>query len=198
MPAVTESGEAQRALKVAARTVGAAVRQKLPLTQGKLQAVVTAVTAADSSRHKQLRDAAVLMLLWAGMFRCSELVGIQWAHVRMYDGVGVAVYVPYSKTDAAGENAQVLVAQRVAGVDLVQQLRGLQQLTGSSGYVFKPQATSQQHLDKGTVATCLKAALAAIGEQHPEMYAAHSFRLGGATHAATAGVELRYIMTTER
>jgi integrase len=44
----------------------------------------------------------------------------------------------------------------------------------------------------------LKKALAKIGVPHPELYAAHSLRRGGATHAARIGVPMRLIQVMGR
>lgn len=51
-----------------------------------------------------VRDGALMLLGWAGMFRSSELVGVEWEHVK-FSGSGVMIHIPRSKTDQAADKA---------------------------------------------------------------------------------------------
>jgi site-specific recombinase XerC len=53
-----------------------------------------------------LRDRALLLLGFAGALRRSELVGLEAAHVGA-TSTGLRLMIPRSKTDAAGEGAEV-------------------------------------------------------------------------------------------
>lgn len=187
-----------RAMKVASRMAVLSKRQKLPLSKAQLVRVL-AHLAQDTS-FINVRDAALFQVGWAGMFRSSELVGLQWEHVHFPGRGGVMLYVPQSKTDP-GEGAWVMLAAGQGAVDPAGALRRLQALCGgvsASGPVFLARADGVKPLCKTTVAIRLRKALERVGVEHWSAYAAHSLRRGGATHAAAQGVPLRYIMLLGR
>ncbi|WIA28653.1 hypothetical protein OEZ86_011189 [Tetradesmus obliquus] len=101
----------RRAMKVAAKLAVPAGRQKLPLDRRELRAVVSSLQARGRRDFIGVRDAALFLLGWTGMFRSSELVGIDWDDLRpIQQKGGVLIYVPRSKTDQAGEGAWVFIA----------------------------------------------------------------------------------------
>ena len=140
------------------------------------------------------RDAALFSVGWAGMFRCSELVAMDWRDLQFVQDRGVMVYVPLSKTDQAKEGAWVFIAEAPADAGLcpVRALRDLQRRYGGAGPVFRATAGGDR-LGKATVGSRLKKALVAAGVSGPELYSAHSLRRGGATHAAKSGVSVRMV-----
>ena len=190
----------QRALKVAARLAVPAGRQKLPLSRSDLRRAVYELASRGQEDYVGVRDRALLLLGWAGMFRSSELVGVDWEHIAFRDA-GVMVYVPRSKTDQAGQGAWVFVAScREDGV--MCPVRALQRLSEfyimqgerfPVGPVFRSRAGSGSRLAKTTVAVRLRKVLQRVGVQGWELYAAHSLRRGGATWAANQGVALRQV-----
>jgi len=75
------NSEVQRALKVAARLAVPTGRQKLPLDRRDLRLAVYELASRGQQDYVSVRDRAMLLLGWSGMFRSSELVGIDWEHV---------------------------------------------------------------------------------------------------------------------
>lgn len=189
-----------RALKVAGKLAVRGVVQKLPLSARQLLAAVKALPLVSGDAFIQARDEALFVVGWAGMFRSSELVGIQWEHVHFCTNGGVMVFIPQSKTDP-GDGAWVFLspgATSQIGVCPVRALQKLRALTGEQGFVFTGRRGSPKALSKTTVGPRLKKALAAAGVQDWELYAAHSLRRGGATHAAKVGLPLRMIKAMGR
>jgi integrase len=110
------------------------------------------------------------------------------------------LYIPQSKTDP-GEGAWVLLAGPGGRVDPVGALRRLRARVGgvsACGPVFWARETGSAALSKTTVAVRVRKVLECVGVADWQSYAAHSLRRGGATHAAAAGVHLRYIMLMGR
>lgn len=147
----------------------------------------------------------MLLLGWSGMFRSSELVGIDWEHVRFSES-GVMLYVSRSKTDQAGQGAWVFVAACEAEGLMcpVVSLRWLQDFyvrqgeLNPSGPVFRGRAGALARLAKTTVAVRLRKILELVGVSGWELYAAHSLRRGGATWAVRHGVPLRQVQVMGR
>ena len=188
-----------RALKVAATHAVLTTRQKLPLARADLRAVVVALSAPwQPDPWRRARDRALFLLGWAGLFRSSELVALAWEHVSFF-GKGLVLFVPLSKTDP-GAGAWVFVAAAVdRAVCPIGALRGLQRWQPDGrGPVFRPHADSSAALSKATVGPRLRKALRAVAVPDWALYAAHSLRRGGATHAAQLGVSYRMIQVLGR
>jgi integrase len=198
MPGLGHSPVVVRAMKVAARWAVLTTRPKLPLSLGQLQDAVTHLDSLES--FVGVRDSALLQVGWSGMLRSSELVGLSWEHVFFPPQGGVMLYIPQSKTDP-GEGAWVMLAAGKGTVDPVGALLRLRVLAGgvaAQGPIFLARADGAKALSKTTVAVRVRKVLQAIGVLDWASYAAHSLRRGGATHAAAAGVPLRYIMLMGR
>jgi site-specific recombinase XerD len=179
----------KQALKVAASLAVPFNVQLLPQDR---QDLVTVLTWQQGRKYFiGCRDSALFAVGWAGMFRCSELVGIDWRDVTSVLK-GVMIYVPHSKTDQVNEGAWVFLVegQQLPVCCPVRALRALQQLGGGEGPVFMG-CLGGQRLSKSTVGPRLKKALAAAGVGDPDLYAAYSLRHGGASHAVQAGVSVR-------
>eukprot|EP00882_Tetradesmus_deserticola_P008231 GHRQ01008676.1.p1 GENE.GHRQ01008676.1~~GHRQ01008676.1.p1 ORF type:complete len:348 (-),score=64.88 GHRQ01008676.1:210-1253(-) len=196
----------RRALKVAAKLAVPTGKQKLPLDRQDLRLVVAALRERGRQDFVGVRDAALFLLGWTGMFRSSELVGIDWDVVRpIPQRGGVLLYVPYSKTDQAGVGAWVFIAccedEEMCPVQALWRLRRLavKDAQGSPiGPVFTAWEGKQRRLAKTTVGVRLQKALQSVGVQNWDLYAAHSLRRGGATWAVRQGVSVRQIMVMGR
>lgn len=198
VPGLGHSPLVVRAMKVAARHAVLTTRQKLPVSHGQMQAMVSYLEGLHS--FVGVRDSAMLQVGWAGMLRSSELVGLRWDQVYFPDRGGVMLYIPQSKTDP-GEGAWVLLAAGAGLLDPVGALKRLRVLAGGAvarGPVFATRQGVAVALSKTTVAVRVRKVLEAVGVSSWKAYAAHSLRRGGATHAAAAGVPLRYIMLMGR
>jgi len=194
----------QLALKCAGRLAQAGgVVQKLPLLREHMEVLLGQV-AQERDAFVRCRDAALWGVGWAGMLRVSELVGLRWEHVKIFEQ-GLMLYMPRSKTDQAGEGAWVFIARvetrRVLRqLDPVGAMRRLAELVGRplSGPVFPARVGASEAMSKTTVAVRLRRYLVAAGVRQPELYAPHSLRRGGATEAARQGLSLRQIQVLGR
>ena len=95
-PAIRET------LRGIARTHGEPARRSAALTTAEIRRLVE-VCGDDLAG---LRDRALLLIGFAGALRRSELVGLDVAHVRPTP-TGLRLLIPRSKTDAAGEGAEI-------------------------------------------------------------------------------------------
>jgi integrase len=189
-----------RALKAAARVAPADVQQKLRLTVQLLGGMME-FTEGQRDEWMIVRDKVLFYVGFYGMFRGSELVGIQWQHVHFPRSGGVMVFVPSSKTDPQGAGAWVFIpaAKGAEGalVDVVAALQQLREMQGGRGFVFLARRDQTAPLSKQTVTWRVRKALQGR-VRGPSLYATHSLRRGGATHAPRCGVSLRYIMVLGR
>jgi integrase len=193
--------EVRHALKVARRLAVRDQRQKLPLAAVDLVAVLRELRQRGGSTFVTARDSALFVVGWAGLLRSSELVGLDWEDVHFTRGGEVMLYLPRSKTDPGAGAWVFLGAGSDGDVDPAGCLRDLQRLAGgrsAAGPVFRPFVASVARLSKTTVGVRLKKALARAGVPAAELYAAHSLRRGGATHAARSGVHTRLIQVMGR
>ncbi|WIA37659.1 hypothetical protein OEZ86_014557 [Tetradesmus obliquus] len=112
---------------------------------------------------------------------------------------GVAIYVPYSKTDQAGEGAWVFVAACEEEKEMcpLKALQRLRKWGSADGKVFTAYAGGVG-MKKLTVGSRLKQDLGEAGVAEAHQYAAHSLRRGGATHAARQKIALRKIQMMGR
>jgi integrase len=95
-PAIRET------LRGIARMHGEPARRSAALTTSDIKRLVE-VCGDDPAG---LRDRTLVLLGFAGALRRSELVGIDVEHVRSTSG-GVRLLIPRSKTDGAGEGAEI-------------------------------------------------------------------------------------------
>jgi integrase len=91
-----------RPVRPAAALTSAEVKQLLAVCPG---------DRAGPAGLAGLRDRALFLVGLAGAFRRSELVGIDVEHLR-FDAAGVTVRLPRSKTDQAGQGADVVLPRR--------------------------------------------------------------------------------------
>jgi integrase len=177
------------------REKGSAPRGKRPILVADLDAMLK--TLPDGLTGS--RDRALLLIGFAGAFRRSELVAIEWGDVEFREG-GVVITVRRSKTDPAGQGRAVGIppSSQVHRCP-VRALLAWRELSGqSAGPVFRPIAAGRRlsvgHLSDKAVARIVKRTLSACGREAAE-YAGHSLRAGFATAAAMGGAPERLIMT---
>ncbi len=196
MPAVFDDPAVQRALKVAKRLAVRDVRQKLPLSAADLVRVLRWLAQSDDAVYPNVRDAAMFVVGWAGMLRSSEIIVLVWKDVHLTRQGDLMLYLPKTKTDPGAGSWVLLAAAEGCHISPAGTMRALRLLSGgdgASGYVFRPFYLSDKGLAKTTVGCRLKKALVAAGIAGAALYAAHSLRRGGATHAARTGVPIRLI-----
>ena len=101
-PLDTKHPAIRETLRGIARMHGEPARRSAALTTSDIKRLVE-VCGDDLAG---LRDRALILLGFAGALRRSELVGINVGHVRSTPG-GLRLLIPRSKTDAAGEGAEI-------------------------------------------------------------------------------------------
>jgi integrase len=197
--------EVRRALAVANKLAVLKVGQKWPLERPQLQQVVKYLRVKGDDDFVAVRDMALFLVGWCGMFRCSELVSVEEEERRYTESEdGVMLFLRKSKTDQSGQGAFVLLARCDEDEDLcpvkaLQRLERLLRRRGQlSGPVFTQSQQSSAALSKSTVGPQLRKVLEWAKMAHWERYAAHSLRRGGATWEVRKGVSLRMVQAMGR
>ena len=187
------------------REIGVAQEGKSPLRVEELRLI--AITRPDTL--KGIRDRALIMLGFAGAFRRSELVGLNFNDLEFLPQ-GLKVTVRRSKTDQEGEGMFKAMPygrhDETCSVHAVQRWIQVSQI--QSGPLFRPINRHAQmrprRLTGHAVATilkdCLKDALRCQGWperlvlERISAFSGHSLRAGYVTSAAAEGVEEHTIM----
>jgi len=102
LPLDTRHPAIRETLRGIARTHGEPARRSAALTTAEMRRLV----GVCGNELAGLRDRALLLIGFAGALRRSELVGLDTDHVRPTP-TGLRLMIPRSKTDAAGEGAEV-------------------------------------------------------------------------------------------
>lgn len=190
----TAAGIVKNTLKGIKRTLGTAAIQKAPALTDDIRAMVG---MADSGLI-DLRDRALILLGFAGAFRCSEVVGLDIGDLD-FGRDGLTVTLRRSKTDQEGQGRKVGIPYGsnpdTCPVRILQ--TWLEAVGVASGPVFLPinrhGKVRQSRLAPADVARIVKK-LALRAGLDPAKYAGHSLRAGHATSAAVAGASERSIM----
>ena len=190
----TKHPEVLRTMRGIRRDKGVAPSGKAPITLPLLRAMLAALP--DTERG--MRDAALLLVGFAGAFRQSELVSLTVADVQSVEQ-GMILTLRRSKTDQEGEGEVkgVPFGQDVATCPVRALQTWLAVANISHGPVFRSigrYGTIATHaMHKTGVARVVKQALARIDRDASD-YSGHSLRAGLVTAAAIAGVSERVIM----
>jgi integrase len=166
---------------------------------GQPQHRVSALTYSDLSAiipslgesAKDLRDAAILLVGFAGAFRPSELAATEYQQIKIGEH-GAVIQIPRSKTDQEGRGRTILIPRTPGALCPVAALqRWLLKAGITEGSVFRPLMRSgklgEGKISPGAIATIIKQRIGEIGRD-PSCYSGHSLRAGFATEAARLGV----------
>jgi integrase len=181
-------------LKGIKRTLGTAAVQKAPAITDDIRAMID---AADSGMIGA-RDRALVLLGFAGAFRRSELVGLDFADLE-YGRDGLTVTLRRSKTDQTGAGRKIGIPY--GSNPETCPVRRMQSWIEAAGITDGPLFRSiNRHGQVQTgrlsgidVARVVKK-LADRAGLDAAKYAGHSLRAGHATSAAIAGASERSIM----
>jgi integrase len=149
------------------------------------------IVASLGQSAKDIRDAAILLIGFAGAFRRSELVSIDRNAVNIRD-TGAGIVLQRSKTDQTG-NGRTVFIPRVRGqlCPVTALERWLLVSEISVGPVFRPITRSGKvlpaRISADAVACILKDRVQRVGRD-PAHYSGHSLRAGFVTGAARIGV----------
>jgi len=169
------------------RTFGRPQRRVAALTIDRLAAIVGSLETS----LKDMRDAVILLIGFAGAFRRSELVAIDREHVQIHE-TGAAITLRRSKTDQIGQGRTVSIPRVHGRLCPVVALEKWLQLSGiADGPIFRPitkaRRAAERRISAEAVARIIKTRTQAAGCD-PNRYSGHSLRAGFATEAARLGV----------
>jgi integrase len=184
------------------RTIGTRPKQK----KAAVVAILRAMCAAcPQDTMRGVRDRAVLLMCWAGAFRRSELISVQFTDVEFVEQ-GILVHIERSKTDQEARGASVAIPY---GSDPstcpVRSLKRWLEKSGiDDGALFRPlrcgaptHARTAANDGGKLVARIVKRAAKQAGFD-PSVFGGHSLRAGLATQAAMSGKPDRVIMDQGR
>jgi integrase len=193
-PATTRHFVVGETLKGVRRTFGTAQHGKAPLLSTDIRRIIT----ARREDLLGLRDAALVLVGFAGGFRRSELGGIHLCD-RKFSSDGVIVTVRRSKTDQEGAGREVGLpfgaSQDTCPVRALRQW--LDRAAIREGPVFRSVGryghVSRRGLHRDSIGKLLKRAAGRAGLKVEEL-GGHSLRAGCVTQAAMNGVREFVIM----
>nr|WP_315260672.1 site-specific integrase [uncultured Duganella sp.] len=143
---------------------------------------------------KAARDKALLLIGFAGAFRRSELVALQYEDITRYD-TGFELLIRRSKTDQEGIGRTVFIPYARGKRCPVKALTNWLELAGiTAGPLFKrinrhDQIVGEKALSPQSVALIVKSSVRMMaGEDAAKMVAGHSLRAGFCTTAAMLGL----------
>lgn len=163
----------------------ARVKQEPP-KQAKAMLATTVKALMDAcSGDLAVRDRALILTGFFGGFRRGELAAIRRDHIEFSD-MGMAIYLPKSKTDQFGNGRWVPISRQPSGgyCPVEAMIEWLD--ASDTGLVFK---ISDRQVGYIIDKLCKRAGI------DPAEYSAHSLRAGMVTQAALNGAEKRDIRT---
>jgi integrase len=169
------------------RKHGRLQRRVLALTNSDLSAIIPSL----GQSAKDVRDAAILLVGFAGAFRRSELVAMDYQQIEIGED-GALIQISRSKTDQEGRGRTILIAHTTGALCPVAALqRWLFKAGITEGPVFRPLTKAgkvrNERISPGAIASIVKQRITEIG-RNPGSYSGHSLRAGFATGAARLGV----------
>jgi integrase len=169
------------------RKHGQPQRRVSALTHSDLSAIIPSL----GQSAKDLRDAALLLVGFAGAFRRSELAAMEYQHIEIGEH-GALIQIPRSKTDQEGHGRTIRIARTPGALCPVAALqRWLLKAGITEGPVFRPLMRNGElregRISPGAIASIVKQRITKIGRD-PTRYSGHSLRAGFATEAAQLGM----------
>jgi integrase len=157
------------------------------LTHSDLSAIIPSL----GQSAKDLRDAAILLIGFAGAFRRSELATIECQHIEISEP-GAVIQIPRSKTDQDGRGRMIHIPRTPGPLCPVAALQRWMFNAGiTEGPVFRPLMRNGKlgkgRISPGAIASIVKQRIGETG-RNPSCYSGHSLRAGFATEAARIGV----------
>jgi len=166
------------------RIKGVNQKAKKPILINDLKFIVNVID--ERLMNNWLRDKAIILIGFAGGFRRSELVSIEYEDVE-FVSEGVKIFVKRSKTDQSGEG-MIKAIPYFANSNYCPVLslkKWIYESEIKSGKIFD--------ISDKSVALIIKKYTSLVGLD-PNKYGGHSLRSGFATSAAESGAEERNIM----
>lgn len=183
----------KRTMQGIRRTIGTKQRRVTALVKDDLLEMMVHV---DQQRPmKAARDKALLLVGFAGAFRRSELVALQYNDMTQFDS-GVELLLRRSKTDQEGAGRTVFIPHAKSSRCPVKALKHWLELAGiSDGPLFRQvnrhdKIVGSKALTPQSVALIVKASVRRMsGDEAAKAVAGHSLRAGYCTEAAIVGLQ---------
>jgi site-specific recombinase XerD len=169
------------------RTNGSNQKGKKPLLINDLKLLIKAIDESKEKNIRKIRDKALVLIGFAGGFRRSELVNIEYEDIEFVEE-GVKIFVKRSKTDQSGEGMTKAIPyfDNINFCPVKALNKWVVEAKLKDGKIFNIS-------DKNVALIIKKYANYAGLDAH--RYAGHSLRSGFATSTAESGAEERNIMT---
>ena len=159
---------------------------KKPLLINSLKLIIKAIDQKEKKELKKIRNKSLILLGFAGGFRRSELVNVEYEDLELVEE-GLKIFIKRSKTDQAGEGS----LKAIPYFDN-REYCPVTKLKDWIKYANIKKGKIYNISDKSVSLIIKKYAL--LAELNPNLYGGHSLRSGFATSAAESGVEERNIM----
>jgi len=168
------------------RTNGSNQKGKKPLLINDLKLLINAIDESKEKNIRKIRDKALVLIGFAGGFRRSELVDIEYEDIEFVEE-GVKIFVKRSKTDQSGEGLTKAIPyfDNINFCPVKTLNKWVVEAEIKEGKIFNIS-------DKSVALIIKKYANYAGLDSH--RYAGHSLRSGFATSTAESGAEERNIM----
>ena len=195
-PSPTASEAVKATLRGIKRTLRHCTIRKAPATSEK----IAAMAAATGKSVRGLRDRAMLLLGFAGAFRRSELVALDFSDLEFCNG-GLRITIRRSKTDQEGDGATIAIAAGSFACPVKATRAWLKASRITRGPIFRPVSKSgrtlSRQLSDRAVAEIVKTYARRIGLK-AEDFSGHSLRAGFLTSAAQRGASIFKMMDVSR
>ncbi len=180
------------------RRKGSNQKGKKPLLINYLKKVINVIDEKKINNIKRYRDKSIILIGFAGGFRRSELVSLDYEDIEFVDE-GLKINIKKSKTDQLGEGFVKALPyfDNKKFCPVISLKKWIVASKINSGALFrrltKGSKLSEFRLTDQTVALLIKEYLELLGLDSKN-YSGHSLRSGFATTAAESGAEERNIM----
>ena len=180
------------------RVKGSIQKGKKPILINHLKLIINAINETNTNEIKKQRDKSIILIGFAGGFRRTELVSIDYEDLE-FVSEGLKITIKKSKTDQFGEGMikglPYFVNEIYCPVSNLKRWLEISKI--KSGPIFrrfsKGSSLTDKRLTDQTVVLIMKEYLNLAGIENKN-YAGHSLRSGFATVAAESGADERSIM----
>ena len=168
------------------RQKGSNQKAKKPILINDLKLIIDVINKCEIRENRKLRDKALILIGFAGGFRRSELVALEYDDIE-FVVEGVKIFVKRSKTDQSGEGMTKAIPSfnNALYCPVVHLQNWIYELKNKKGKIFP--------ISDKSVALIIKK-YANLAGLDGNKYAGHSLRSGFATSTAESGAEERNIM----
>ena len=168
------------------RQKGSNQKAKKPILISDLKTIINVINKDKIKENRKLRDKALILVGFAGGFRRSELVALEYEDIE-FVREGVKIFVRRSKTDQSGEGMTKAIPSfdNALYCPVLHLQNWIYELKIKKGKIFS--------ISDKSVALIIKK-YANLAGLDGDKYAGHSLRSGFATSTAESGAEERNIM----